>query len=432
MSLDSLYHGDSNTSSPPHTLNLPSWLTPLALLAGFAVLFLFTARDRLLPPVVMPVAPALLFETAEAGAAVNDSNKPATSEGELLFQASGWIEPDPFPIHVTALESGIVKRVHVLEGQKVTRGQLLVELIDDDTRIAVDEARSEVVRAKAKVQQAEALADLSRDEMDRTRKTGRAAAEQEVARARFEHQASSAAILAAEGELQLAQVRLEQAELAQSRMRIHSPVDGHVLALRTEPGRKVMLEMDDPFSATIATLYESGKLQARVDVPLADASRLFVGQRAEVITDFLPDRVFQGEVTRIAGSADIQRNTLQAKVRLLDADDLLRPEMLCRVRFFGRPAEQTNAQGANESARLLLIAPESAIMKGPEANMVWVVGAASNQLEKRAVTIGSFQRENWVEITAGLNAGEHLVLEPDASLREGKRIQPQLIETAQP
>ena len=48
-----------------------------------------------------------------------------------------------------------------------------------------------------------------------------------------------------------------------------------------------------------------------------------------------PTSVFEGEVTRITGEADLQRNTSQAKVRITDPIDQLRPEMLCRVEFLG-------------------------------------------------------------------------------------------------
>ncbi len=91
--------------------------------------------------------------------------------------------------------------------------------------------------------------------------------------------------------------------------------------------------MDDPDSATIAVLFETGKLQARVDVPLADARQLAPGQAAIITSDFLPNTEFRGIVSRIVGTADLQRNTLQAKVRVIDPDPRLRPEMLCRVKF---------------------------------------------------------------------------------------------------
>src|SRR5690606_26056403 len=103
-----------------------------------------------------------------------------------------------------------------------------------------------------------------------------------------------------------------------------------VLRLHAMPGQKRMLGMDDENSSTIAILYDPAKLQVRVDVPLADAAGLKIGQKVRIHCGLLPDREFQGEVTRISGEADLQRNTLQAKVRIVDPVEELRPEMLCR------------------------------------------------------------------------------------------------------
>ena len=48
----------------------------------------------------------------------------------------------------------------------------------------------------------------------------------------------------------------------------------------------------------------------------------------------LPNMKFDGRLTRISGEADLQRNTLQVKVQILNPDKRLRPEMLCQAKFF--------------------------------------------------------------------------------------------------
>ena len=154
-----------------------------------------------------------------------------------------------------------------------------------------------------------------------------------------------------EAKIAEAEVTEDEKELALTRTKIVSPVDGVVLELKAAPGQKKMLGMDDMDSATMAVLFEKRKLQARVDVPLADARGLVPGQAALVTSDFLPNVEFRGVVTRIVGSADLQRNTLQAKVRVIDPDPRLRPEMLCRVKFLettggGKAGGDLNGEGA--------------------------------------------------------------------------------------
>ena len=78
----------------------------------------------------------------------------------------------------------------------------------------------------------------------------------------------------------------------------------------------MMLHMDDMDAASAAILYEEGNLQARIDVPLNEAAMIYLGQPVEIVSSILPEKVFNGKVTRILGEADLQRNTLQVKVSL--------------------------------------------------------------------------------------------------------------------
>jgi HlyD family secretion protein len=172
--------------------------------------------------------------------------------------------------------------------------------------------------------------------------------------------------------------------------------------------------MDDPESSTIAILYQPDKLQVRVDVPLADAAGLSVGQPAKIRCSLLPDRVFTGEVTRITGEADVQRNTLQAKVRIDDPIGWLRPEMLCRVEFFGNSSSNASASGS-----LAVWMPENALTAGA----AWVCDPESQRVTRREVQASTETRDGYIRILSGLRTGEHVVLSPQG-LRDGQRVKP--------
>jgi multidrug efflux pump subunit AcrA (membrane-fusion protein) len=190
-----------------------------------------------------------------------------------------------------------------------------------------------------------------------------------------------------------------------------------------------MLNMDNPDSSTVAILFQPEHLQVRADVPLAEAGRLSVGQPATIVCDIFPDRVFAGVVTRIVGEADLQRNTLQAKVRILDPDPRLRPEMLCRVKFFAPagPAvlpEGGDAPGAADR-RFQIFAPQACLVPGgkDDAALVWVLGD-ERRAERREVVLGMETREGHRSIREGLRPGDRVVLRPPADLREGRRLKP--------
>lgn len=489
MSVSKLYHPSpvAGEKAPPEKaslsrrlLLLPAWVLPACLILAFGGIFAAAYRDQLLPALPVKATPAVLLAGIETSTkeAPNVESQPARPAAEtMLFQAGGWFEPDPLPIFAIALTDGVIRQVHVLEGQEVSKGQLLAELIDEDARIALSAADRSHTKAvqEAKLQQvlvsvaeaeaaavedqvrvAEARLAEERDNLARlARIPAGSVSDQERSRARFLVEGQGAEVAARKSQMAAARAKVEAArsqiavleaavatalvevekqKLALSRTRITSPVDGVILELHAAPGQKKLLAMDDHQSATIATLYEKGKLQARVDVPLANARGLRVGQRVVVVSDFLPDVEFAGVVSRVAGSANVQRNTLQAKVRILKPDARLRPEMLCRVKFMGNAEGEAEAPTTgsasgkfmtNHDASRAVMVPEEAILANANGTtMVWMISPEGTTASQRSVTLGTERREGFVAIASGLLPGELVILPPHDPLTEGRRVRP--------
>ncbi|MFK7852298.1 MAG: efflux RND transporter periplasmic adaptor subunit [Akkermansiaceae bacterium] len=442
--------------APRPRKRLSVWILPMALIAGFALIFATLFRDRLLPAKAVEIIPAVGL--AEQFESKTDASSPART-GELLFQASGWIEPDPLPIKATALTDGIVDQVHVLEGELVKRGDLIASLIDIDTKLRRDAMAAKLADAKAsfdahcvgtqiRLQRmeiakanlaiAEANAEETGQKLDRYQRLAKGAiSEDEMLAVRLDNERMLAEvdadkariveiaeelnrisyeILAIQARIRASEIDLAEAQLAYDRTKITAPTDGRIQELKAAPGQKKMLGMEGEDSATIAILYQPDHLQVRVDVPLADAAGLSVGQRAKIRCNLLPDQVFEGEVTRIEGAADLQRNTLQAKVRIEKPSDKMRPDMLCRVEFFEtRQMADPNTTGISGVA---VYVPESAIDEG----CLWICNPDTMRAEKRSVTI-SQTREGMVRIDAGVRPGEWIVANP-SELQSGQRLKP--------
>ena len=448
-----------STKETPPTRSAKRWLgaclLPLSTFLGFVLLFALLFRDRLLPGKAVDVVPAIGIEETITRSTTSEHRM---SSGKPLFQASGWVEPDPLPIKATALTDGIVDQVHVLQGALVKKGDLLATLIGDDNRLERDAmaakladmkasfdahcvgtqiAIRQIDAEKAMLEVAEANVEEAADKLRRYDKmtegaiTGderlavrldhrRRLAEVDLAKARIGEIAEELTkiayeILAIQAQIKGAEIDLEKAELAYKRTRIHAPVDGRILALKAAPGAKKMVGMDEEDSSTIAILYDPAHLQVRVDVPLADAAGLSVGQAAKIRCNLLPDEIFEGIVTRIEGAADLQRNTLQAKVRIADPSDKLRPEMLSRVEFLEILREDKSDPSAIGVA---VYVSASALTEGT----VWVCDADTRRAERRQV-VSSATAENLVRIDSGLRPGEWVVSDP-AGLREGERLKP--------
>lgn len=479
--LSALKRAGPSQGVPVRRRGVPALLVPVLLVAGFLAIAYFLFGDRLWSgpdvEVARVVALSLQDEGTAAAGSEEDGGEAAgpgpVGDAPMLFQASGWVEADPWAVEAAALIPGIVDEVMVLEGEAVKNGQVLATLVADEHELARDVATRAVDEARAAVSAAVAEIDASKKRLAASRarlSTEQARLEEardlfarvealgegsvpvtqvvsaRLAVKRIEAEVVEEEALVSEVEadverrhrllevvkarLAAAQVRLGQAELTLARTVVSAPIDGVVQELFVVPGHKRAVFMDDPHSAAIARIYQPEKLQVRVDVPLADAARLEVGQRTRVVSNLLPDRVLPGTVTRIVGQADLQRNTLQAKVRLDETDPRLRPEMLCRVEFLGagtgnRRASPGVARAASPGLRVLV--PEEALVdpssSGREAHL-WVVEADSLRLERRQVEPGASAEQGHREIRGGVRPGEWVVVRPDGGLEEGGRVNP--------
>jgi len=457
--LETLLSRPQKTEKPVR--RLPSWLIPTAILVGFAILFIVLFGDRLLPAPKVDVA-IVLATPAELQAATDRSKTP--TDGNPSFQGSGWIEPAPLPIKATALIDGVVDTVHILPGQTVRKGDILATLIAEDAQLALASAeqkhktlvsistahqaavsgvKKKTGGLEAQVNAAATLRDEAADRLKRLEQLTNDAVSQsdlvaaKLRRDREESQYLTAVLAVGEmqaeverleaesqvrkDDIETAALEIQKAKLALSRTNITSPIDGRVLRLLAAPGQKKMLQDQDPESSTIAILYRPSEIQVRVDVPLADASGLQIGQQVRIRCSLLPEKVFHGKVTLILGEADVQRNTLQAKVSIDDPVDELRPEMLCRVEFL----ENTTTAGTNSSRSVGSLStwiPEASFADG----FAWVCDSESKRVTKRAVTSASEKRDGFIRISEGLRPGEWVVLSPK-NLRDGKRVIPNLL-----
>lgn len=474
MSLDDLTQtsrDSSGTDSRIKPKRSLAWLLPVGLLLGFLLILGLLFGERLVPATEVSTAPVI---TIRADQSASSTGQPATvspdksqgGRGQLLFQASGWVEPDPYTTYVPTLVNGVVRDVHALEGQSVKKGDLVATLIDDDAKLdlqsatqqykslekkivahctGLDIVQAEITAAKRKEEALETQLDEATDAYSRLKGLSKGAvSQQQVVQARLASERQIAMLAEARAELPQLRAKLDQieaereammasleelatqserAKLALDRTRISAPIDGVVLRLHAAPGKKRMLDMDDPKSAVIVELYDPERLQARIDVPLNEAAALSPGQSVELLSDLLPNQTFTGTVSRISGQADLQRNTLQAKVTIENPDSRLRPDMLMRAKFFAlsdqaEGSAMGSSQGQSSSGRLAIYAPEQAII-GEDA--IWVV-ASGDTAERRAITLGQDSRDGHRLVLEGLRSGESVILPPHGDLQEGSRI----------
>lgn len=213
----------------------------------------------------------------------------------------------------------------------------------------------------------------------------------------------------------------DEAKLRLERTEVRSPVAGIVQARLVEPGSRVMLNANDPQSQFVLRVYDPAKMQVRVDVPLADSAKVGVGNRAEVMTEALPDRVFRGTVTRLVHEANIQKNTQQVKVAIENPVAELHPEMLTRVRIYA--SSPSTRPAAETGGGLAAYVPRAALtqIEGRNAR-AWIVDRVRNVATLRNITLGFGSSEGWVEVVDGLRPGDRVIVGNPAGLAEGTRV----------
>jgi RND family efflux transporter MFP subunit len=264
-------------------------------------------------------------------------------------------------------------------------------------RLETSEAESEARRREAEA--ARAAASTARAERDAARRDLELLIAENLA-----VDSAEASLAAAESERRLAAAARDEAQLRLDRMTVRSPIEGVVIERLAVPGMRLGGE-----NAAIAEAYDPRHLQVRTDVPLAEVGRIGVGQPAEISLDLLPDRTFQGVVTRLVHRADLAKNTVAVKVRIVDPDPRLKPDMLARVRFM--PA--TDTTGVRRSITRVFV-PEAAIREERDgvafATAVAAIADRRGVAEDRRLELGPQRVDGWREVIDGLLAGEWVVL----------------------
>jgi multidrug efflux pump subunit AcrA (membrane-fusion protein) len=397
---------------PPRRL-FTRYVVPAMLLAGFGALALYAGRGAWQRPLAVVVTSPVVIGTGGAGGAstasvqaVSGSAQGTTASAQSaaparpLFQAPGWVEPSPLPITITALTAGNVAHVHVLEGQPVSSGTLVAELVDDEHEIDEREAQSMLALKKAQLEaaqsdwdnptalkealrtaQAEAvrliaektkvqtalelaqkeaeagrslskggyeagLATYRQQSEERTQKSSIAEIDAKIALNQVALQAAEERLRlriadkekleTAKAEVKNAEAKLAQAKLKHDRCHIIAPSDGVIMQLFVRPGS--MISPDVEGGMQVATMYDPKNIQVRAEIPLAETHKVQIGLTAEVRVDAVPDRVYHGELVRIVPQADVQKNVLPVKVKISDPDGRVRPDMIAKVQFMNATA----------------------------------------------------------------------------------------------
>jgi len=216
-----------------------------------------------------------------------------------------------------------------------------------------------------------------------------------------------------------ARLKLQQANLDFERTVITAPVDGRILSLVASPGNRVMgLEHTaGQSSSTVVRMYDPARLQVRADVRLEDVQKVRPDGPVTIETPS-SDQPIRGRVLRSTSTANIQKNTLEVKVALIEPPPTVAPEMLVTATFL---TPEESASATNDAMSRVFV-PEAVVESLDDEAFVWIVDA-DNRAQRRAVNLGTGRHEGqWVEVTAGLNITDKVIVSGRADLSPGDRV----------
>lgn len=291
------------------------------------------------------------------------------------------------------------------------------------TQRAVDEARRQLQSAQALVEELQGRTKSLSKQRDALAR--RQAALQKTLDLRTEEQQArdeaKAEVAVSQARVHQARVALAESKLQLDRMTVRSTVDGRVLHLVARPGSRLVAGRgaDDAHDgSTVVTLYQPEMLQVRVDVRFEDLPRIRLGQDVTMHCSAVSG-LLEGKVLFLGSEADIQKNTLEVKVAILDPPPVLKPEMLVEVTFL---AAGSDKKSAGPTERLQLLIPERLVLLSQDGTFVWIADQSAGRAVRTEIELGPAAQNGLIEVTGGMNAASRVIAAGHENLREGQRI----------
>lgn len=279
--------------------------------------------------VLVVAGAAAYFYLGRGTAELSYATQPAKrGDMTVLVTATGSVQPTE-KVDISSELSGTMRDVNVDYNSTVKRDDVLAVLDTNKLEADVKSSRAKLNSAKANVLKATADLESAQKSMERLRNLVKSnvSTQQSLEDATYKYDSAAAAkqineadVLAAEADLQLAEVNLAKA-------RIISPIDGVILTRAVDPGATVAASLSAPVLFTIAG--DLKKMELQVDVDEADVGQIAVGQKATFTVDAFPDRTFPAEIEQIRFASETTNNVVTYKA-VLSVDNkelLLRPGM---------------------------------------------------------------------------------------------------------
>ena len=344
------------------------------------------------------------------------SMRAAGTQGAVL-NASGYVTARRRAT-VSSKITGKVIEVNVEEGMMVKEGQVLARLDASGPRAALALAEAQAEAARRGLRENEVRLEQARLAERRVTQllTDRIVSQSQVDQAKADADSIEAHIAALREQISVSerQIQVEQAEL--SNYVIRAPFGGVAVSKDAQPGEMVSpVSAGGGFTRTgICTIVDMNSLEIEVDVNESYISRVKPGQEVVAVLDAYPDWMIPSRVITTVPTADRQKATVLVRIGFNELDPRILPDMAIKVSFL-RDADESAAPVAQSTT----LTPRATIKTEGGNSFAFVV--RGDGVERRAVRLGDADGDR-VEVLAGLQPGDRVVVSPPAELTAASKI----------
>lgn len=317
---------------------------------------------------------------------------------------------------VSSKGTGRLEWLGVQEGQMVQEGDVIARLENRDVAAQREQAAAQVQAARANLAQGQAELDDAQAALKRAQDLARqnfiSGSALDTAEARYNK--ARAQIDTLKAQIGIAEANLRVASVGYDQTLIRAPFTGIVLTKSANVG-----DIVTPFSSAsgttgaVVTMADMETLEVEADVSESSIAKIKVGQPAEVQLDAFPDLRLLGEVSRVVPTVDRSKATLLVKVKFVEHDPRVLPDMSAKIAFLSR------ALKPEERKPVPALRPD-AVVKRDGADVVFVVEAAG---AVKPVPVKTGDKVGDLVRVEGVAPGTRVVANPPERLAAGSRVE---------
>ena len=326
--------------------------------------------------------------------------KPGQSTASL--NASGYVVAQR-KAAIASKGTGRLIFLGVVEGDKVTKNQIIGKLENTDILPQLEEAKANLKLYQADLVSAE---NTYNREKELFRKGLSSQQVFDQAGATFNRLLAS---------IEVGNARIKQFEVALENTLIRAPFDGTVLTKNAEVGEIVAPFGGSTTSKTaVVTIADMKSLLVEADVSESNIEKIIVGQDCEIILDAYPEKSYSAFVFKVVPTADRSKATVLVKVGFRNYDSRVLPEMSAKVNFYSEKISDSVSE-----QKPVLVVPFSSLKE--ENGKFFIFKVVDNKALKIEVILGEKYGE-YREVLNGLSSGEQIIESLNENIKDGVEV----------